>query len=146
MASSRGSVARTDVHVDVRVIAATNQNLDAAVAAGRFREDLFLRLNEVTIALPPLRERREEIPALTDLFIKKYSVQYNRPLIEITPPTLQALVNHDWPGNVRELENLAKRVVVLGTESTVLKELQQAAVAARSSSGHAAVGRSQRQS
>jgi two-component system, NtrC family, response regulator AtoC len=122
---------RTNVHVDVRVIAATNQNLDAAVAAGQFREDLFLRLNEVTIALPPLRERREEIPGLTDLFIKKYSVQYNRPLIEITPPTLQALVNHDWPGNVRELENLAKRVVVLGTESTVLRDLQQAAVAAR---------------
>jgi two-component system, NtrC family, response regulator AtoC len=78
-----------------------------------------------------LRERREEIPGLTDLFINRYSVQYNRPLIEITPPTLQALVNHDWPGNVRELENLAKRVVVLGTESTVLKDLQQAAVAAR---------------
>jgi two-component system, NtrC family, response regulator AtoC len=122
---------RVDVHVDVRVIAATNQNLDAAVAAGRFREDLFLRLNEVTIDLPPLRERREEIPALTDFFIKKYSVQYNRPLIEITPPTLQALVNHDWPGNVRELENFAKRVVVLGTESTVLRDLQQAAAAAR---------------
>jgi two-component system, NtrC family, response regulator AtoC len=122
---------KVDVHVDVRVIAATNQNLDAAVAAGRFREDLFVRLNEVTIALPPLRERREEIPALTDFFIKKYSVQYNRPLIEITPPTVQALVNHDWPGNVRELENLAKRVVVLGTESTVLKDLQHAAFAAR---------------
>jgi two-component system, NtrC family, response regulator AtoC len=122
---------KVDVHVDVRVIAATNQNLDAAVAAGRFREDLFLRLNEVTIDLPPLRERREEIPALTDFFIKKYSVQYNRPLIEITPPTLQALVNHDWPGNVRELENLAKRVVVLGTESTVLKDLQHAAAGSR---------------
>ena len=107
---------KVDVHVDVRVIAATNQHLDAAVAAGRFREDLFARLNEVTIDLPPLRERREEIPALTDFFIKKYPVQYNRPLIEITPPTLQALVNHDWPGNVRELENLAKRVVVLGSE------------------------------
>ena len=126
---------KVDVHVDVRVIAATNQDLDAAVAAGRFREDLFRRLNEVTIALPPLRERREEIPALTDFFIKKYSVQYNRPLIEITPPTLQALVDHDWPGNVRELENLAKRVVVLGTESTVLKDLQHAAAAAPSSSG-----------
>ncbi len=122
---------KVDVHVDVRVIAATNQHVDAAVAAGCFREDLFARLNEVTIDLPPLRERREEIPALTDFFIKKYSVQYNRPLIEITPPTLQALVNHDWPGNVRELENLAKRVVVLGSESTVLKDLQHAAAAFR---------------
>ena len=118
---------KADVHVDVRVIAATNQDIDAAVAAGRFREDLFLRLNSVTIDLPPLRERREEIPALTEYFLKKYSVQYNRPLIEITPPTLQALIEHDWPGNVRELENLAKRVVVLGGESAVLKDLQHAA-------------------
>jgi two-component system response regulator AtoC len=92
---------------------------------------LFLLLNGVTIDLPPLRERREEIPALTDFFIKKYSVQYNKPLTEITPPTLQALVEHDWPGNVRELENLAKRVVVLGSESAVLKDLQHAAAAAR---------------
>jgi two-component system response regulator AtoC len=122
---------KADVHVDVRVIAATNQHIDAAVAAGRFREDLFLLLNGVTIDLPPLRERREEIPALTDFFIKKYSVQYNKPLTEITPPTLQALVEHDWPGNVRELENLAKRVVVLGSESAVLKDLQHAAAAAR---------------
>ena len=118
---------KADVHVDVRVIAATNLDIDAAVAAGRFREDLFLRLNSVTIDLPPLRERREEIPALTEYFLKKYAVQYNRPLIEISPPTLQALIEHDWPGNVRELENLAKRVVVLGGESGVLKDLQHAA-------------------
>ena len=122
---------KADVRVDVRVIAATNQHIDAAVAAGRFREDLFERLNGVTISLPPLRERREEIPELTDFFIKKYSVQYSKPLVPITPSTLQALVEHDWPGNVRELENLAKRVVVLGSESAVLKDLQHAAAAAR---------------
>jgi len=122
---------KSDVHVDVRVIAATNQHIEAAVAAGRFREDLFVRLNGVTIDLPPLRERREEIPALTDFFIKKYSVQYNKPLLEISPPTLEALVEHDWPGNVRELENLAKRIVVLGSESSVLKDLQHTAVAGR---------------
>jgi len=119
------------VRVDVRVLAATNQNMDAAVAAGRFREDLFLRLNTVSINLPPLRERREEIPALTDFFIKKYSVHYNKPLVEITPPTMQALVKHEWPGNVRELESLSKRIVILGSESSVSKDLQQAAVAAR---------------
>jgi two-component system response regulator AtoC len=122
---------KADVHVDVRVIAATNQNIDAAVAAGRFREDLFRRLNGVTIDLPPLRERREEIPALTDFFIRRYSVQYNKPLVEITPPTMQALVEHDWPGNVRELENLAKRLVVLGSESEVVRDLQDAAALAR---------------
>ena len=113
------------------MIAATNQDIDAAVAAGHFREDLFMRLNGVTIDLPPLRERREEIPALTEFFLKKYAVQYNRPLIEISPPTLQALVEHDWPGNVRELENLAKRVVVLGNESGILKDLQHAAAVPR---------------
>jgi two-component system, NtrC family, response regulator AtoC len=122
---------KADVHVDVRVIAATNQHIEAAVAAGRFREDLFERLNGVTIDLPPLRERREEIPDLTDFFIKKYSVQYGKPLVAITPPTLQAMIEHDWPGNVRELENLAKRVVVLGSESAVLKDLQHAAAVAR---------------
>ena len=122
---------KAEVHVDVRVIAATNQDIDAAVATGHFREDLFMRLNGVTIDLPPLRERREEIPALTEFFLKKYAVQYNRPLIEISPPTLQALVEHDWLGNVRELENLAKRVVVLGNESGVLKDLQHAAAVAR---------------
>jgi len=122
---------KADVRVDVRVLAATNQHIDAAVAAGRFREDLFQRLNGVTISLPPLRERREEIPELTDFFIKKYSVQYGKPLVTITPPTLQALVEHDWPGNVRELENLAKRVVVLGSVSAVLKDLQHAATVAR---------------
>ena len=122
---------KSDVHVDVRVIAATNQHIEAAVAAGRFREDLFMRLNGVTIDLPPLRERREEIPALTDFFIKKYSVQYNKPLLEISPPTLQALVEHDWPGNVRELEDLAKRIVVLGSESSVLKDLRHTAFAGR---------------
>ncbi len=122
---------KSDVHVDVRVIAATNEHIEAAVAAGRFREDLFMRLNGVTIDLPPLRERREEIPALTDFFIKKYSVQYNKPLLEISPPTLQALVEHDWPGNVRELEDLAKRIVVLGSESSVLKDLQHTAFAGR---------------
>ena len=122
---------KADVHVDVRVHRRHQPGHRCAVATGHFREDLFLRLNGVTIDLPPLRERREEIPALTEFFLKKYAVQYNRPLIEISPPTLQALVEHDWPGNVRELENLAKRVVVLGNESGILKDLQHAAAVAR---------------
>jgi len=120
---------KADVRVDVRVIAATNRDLERAVAAGDFREDLFFRLNVVGITLPPLRERLEELPLLASFFLKKYAVRYNKPLIEISPDTLALFAAHDWPGNVRELENLIKRAVVLGTEATIQKDLQQAAAA-----------------
>jgi two-component system response regulator AtoC len=122
---------KADVRVDVRVVAATNRDLERAVVEGQFREDLFFRLNVVSINLPPLRERLEEVPALTAFFLKKYSVQYNKPLIELSPETMQLFMDHDWPGNVRELENLAKRAVVLGGEATVQRELQQAAALRR---------------
>jgi transcriptional regulator with GAF, ATPase, and Fis domain len=122
---------KSDVHVDVRVIAATNSDLERAVADGEFREDLFFRLNVVCIHVPPLRERREEIPLLADYFLKKYSVQYNRPLIELSAPVAQLLLEHDWPGNVRELENLIKRAVVLGGEEAILKDLHHAAATQR---------------
>ena len=114
-----------DVRVDVRVIAATNRNLDKAVADGQFREDLYFRLNVVSITLPALRDRREEIPLLTQYFLKKYSVQYNRPHFEIGGETMRLFMEHDWPGNIRELENLIKRAVVLGTELPIRKELSQ---------------------
>jgi two-component system response regulator AtoC len=114
-----------DVRVDVRVIAATNRNLDKAVADGQFREDLYFRLNVVVIALPPLRDRREEIPLLTEHFLKKYSVQYHKPHLEIGGETMRLFMEHDWPGNIRELENLIKRGVVLGTEAPIRKELTQ---------------------
>jgi two-component system response regulator AtoC len=116
---------KSDVHVDVRVIAATNRDLEQAVAEGQFREDLYFRLNVVTITLPPLRERREEVPVLTDFFCKKYSVQYNKPFAGVSPELARMFLNFDWPGNVRQLENLIKRMVVLGTEAPILKELQQ---------------------
>jgi two-component system response regulator AtoC len=112
-----------DVRVDVRVIAATNQDLERAVAAGTFREDLFFRLNVLSINLPPLRERREEIPALADYFLKKYSVQYNKPYTEISEEMMRLLKEYDWPGNVRELENLIKRAVVLGSEAAIQKDI-----------------------
>jgi two-component system response regulator AtoC len=112
-----------DVHVDVRVIAATNKDIEQAVADGHFREDLFFRLNVVGINLPPLRDRREEIPLLCDYFLKKYSVQYNKPYSELSAETMQLFMDHDWPGNVRELENLIKRTVVLGTEVPIRKEI-----------------------
>jgi two-component system response regulator AtoC len=112
-----------DVHVDVRVVAATNKDLEQAVADGTFREDLFFRLNVVCINMPPLRERREDIPVLAEYFLKKYSVQYNKPLAEISGDTMRLLAEYDWPGNIRELENLIKRTVVLGSEAPIHKEL-----------------------
>src|SRR5205823_791240 len=112
-----------DVRVDVRIIAATNRDLERAVGAGQFREDLFFRLNVVSIFVPPLRDRREEIPMLTEYFLKKYSVQYNKPYTEISHETMRLFMDYDWPGNVRELENLIKRAVVLATEVPIRKEI-----------------------
>jgi len=114
---------KNDVHVDVRVVAATNKDLEQAVADGQFREDLFFRLNVVSINLPPLRDRREEIPILSDYFLKKYSVQYNKPYIELSQETMNLLMEYDWPGNIRELENLIKRTVVLASEAPIRKEM-----------------------
>jgi transcriptional regulator with GAF, ATPase, and Fis domain len=116
-----------DVHVDVRVITATNRDLETAVADGSFREDLYFRLNVVTIALPPLRDRREEIPFLVDHFIKKYSVQYNKPGIAVSKDLSNQFLEYEWPGNIRQLENMIKRMVVLGGESAIVTELRQPA-------------------
>jgi len=120
---------KADVRVDVRVITATNCDLEGAVAAGKFREDLYFRLNVVTITIPPLRDRREEIPMLTDHFVKKYSVQYNKPFPGISTELSRMFMEYDWPGNVRQLENLIKRMVVLGSEAPIVHELRQPAPA-----------------
>jgi two-component system response regulator AtoC len=112
-----------DVRVDVRIISATNRNLEQAVGQGQFREDLFFRLNVVSIHLPPLRDRREDIPLLTDYFLRTYSVQYHKPHFEISSDTMRLFVDYPWPGNVRELENLVKRTVVLGNEMAIRREL-----------------------
>ena len=124
---------KNDVQVDVRVITATNRDLETAVASGEFREDLYFRLNVVAISLPPLRERREEVPLLAEHFLKKYAVQYNKPPVEISPELSRHFMEYNWPGNVRELENMIKRMVVLGSETPILTELRQHAssVAAR---------------
>ena len=116
---------KSDVRVDVRVITATNCDLESAVAGGKFREDLYFRLNVVTITIPPLRDRREEIPMLTDHFVKKFSVQYNKPFPGISAELSHQFLEYDWPGNVRQLENMIKRMVVLGSEAPILSELQQ---------------------
>jgi DNA-binding NtrC family response regulator len=106
--------------VDVRIVAATHRDLTAEVKAGRFREDLFYRLNVVSVTLPPLRERKSDIPPLVNHFLEKYGEGYGKPMKGLAPGTLQALLAHDWPGNIRELENAIERAVVLaqGSELT----------------------------
>ncbi|HEY4243236.1 MAG TPA: sigma-54 dependent transcriptional regulator [Kofleriaceae bacterium] len=101
------------IHVDVRVIAATNRNLTAEVAAGRFREDLYYRLNVVSIEMPPLRDRAGDIPALARFFLARYARENAKTIEDFSPAALERLVAHAWPGNVRELENAVERAVVL---------------------------------
>jgi two-component system, NtrC family, response regulator AtoC len=117
---------REDVHVDVRVVAATNRDLERAVGDKAFREDLFFRLNVVCITLPPLRQRRDEILLLTDLFLQQYAEHYNKPLLTVSAETRRLFTEYDWPGNVRELENVVKRMVILGTDAPVGQELRDA--------------------
>jgi len=112
------------ISVDVRIIAATNRNLEAFVKEGRFREDLYHRLNVVPIALPPLRERREDIPVLSDYFLRRFSSETTKDFTEITPQVQEKLLAYDWPGNVRELANVIERAVVLGQGPMItLKDL-----------------------
>lgn len=113
----------SDVRVDTRIIAATNRNLEEAVKDGSFREDLYYRLNVVTVNLPPLRDRIDAVPLLVDHFLTKYNEQYKKDLGELTDSTVKVMHEYHWPGNVRELENMVKRMVVLGNEQTVLQEI-----------------------
>lgn len=104
------------VRIDVRLISATNRDLSERVKAGAFREDLYYRLNVFPIEAPPLRERREDIPALTDHFIARFNVEENKRVAGCSPETLRMLVEHDWPGNVRQLENAVYRAIVLADQ------------------------------
>jgi len=104
---------RHNIRVDVRTICATNRDLAREVAAGRFREDLFYRLNVINILVPPLRDRREEIPGIVGYFTQRYSRVFNVPERELSPETMQAFLGYGWPGNIRELENFIKRMIVL---------------------------------
>jgi two-component system, NtrC family, response regulator AtoC len=105
--------AKKETCVDVRILGATNQNMDAAVRNGSFREDLYLCLNGVNITIPPLRDRKEEIPVYVDYFLTKYQIKYNVQLDPIPDPIMKVLIDHRWSGNVRELETAIKRFVVL---------------------------------
>jgi two-component system response regulator FlrC len=110
------------IDIDVRVIATTNRDLQTLVRNEDFREDLYYRLNVVRLTVPPLRERRADIPLLADLFCKRYARSFGRPGIDISAEALERLSQHDWPGNVRELENLIQRAVTLCIGSTIRPE------------------------
>jgi two-component system, NtrC family, response regulator AtoC len=115
---------RSVVKVDVRILAATNINIPEALATKRLREDLYYRLNAFTLSLPPLRERKEEIPILLKHFMSRMSELYARPPLPLSPAMLEACLNHPWPGNLRELSNFVKRYLVLGDETLAVAELQ----------------------
>src|SRR5207244_207822 len=105
--------ARSNIKVDVRIVAASNQDLEQAVATGEFREDLFYRLNVIRVAVPPLRKRPEEIPLLANYFVERYARLFQRAQFTLPPETMHRLTRHSFPGNVRELENMVKRMIVL---------------------------------
>lgn len=145
---------RETIRVDVRIVASTNRNLEAAMSSGQFREDLYYRLNVVEIAIPPLRERREEIPFLVSSFLAAFNRQYHRN-VELSPEIVTLFREYSWPGNVRELENIIRRLVVLSNARPVCEEVIARLRAAtrqappclpgtepppRSSNGHAVLG------
>jgi len=111
-----------DVEADFRALAATNRDLEQAVEEGSFRRDLYYRLNVVQIHIPPLRERREDVPALAQHFLEMLRVRLNKRTGSISPQAMQLLVNHDWPGNVRELENAIERALVVGKQKRIVLE------------------------
>src|ERR1700716_1217803 len=123
-----------EIQVDVRIIAATNVDLRTMVRDGRFREDLFYRLNVISIDLPPLRPRREDIPLLVQHFLQKYSEENERPRRRISTEALRPLVSYSWPGNVRELENTIERAVVLSSDSDIGLDLLPDHIVGRGSS------------
>jgi Nif-specific regulatory protein len=110
------------IKIDIRLITATNKNLEEAVEDGTFRQDLYYRLNVVNLEMPPLRDRTEDIPLLANYFAAKYSEKCKRRISGISPEAQARLLNYDWPGNVRELENALERAVVLGTTDRILLE------------------------
>jgi DNA-binding NtrC family response regulator len=120
-----------ELQVDVRIIAATNVDLKQQVRDGKFREDLFYRLNVITVDLPPLRQRKEDIPLLAGFFLHRYSEENERPARRMTPEGLRPLLAYSWPGNVRELENVIERAVVLSTGVEIRAELLPDHIAGR---------------
>jgi two-component system response regulator PilR (NtrC family) len=112
-----------EIAIDVRVIAATNRDLEQQVTESTFREDLYYRLNVIPITVPPLRQRREDLPLLVNHFLRKYVPAARKSIVRVSPDSLAALANYDWPGNVRQLENTIERAVALETADELHVEL-----------------------
>jgi two-component system, NtrC family, response regulator PilR len=117
-----------ELQADIRVIAATNQDLAKAISEGRFREDLYYRINVIPIALPPLRDRREDIPLIAEHFLAKFNDQMEKSITGIAHASMELLTRHEWPGNIRELENVLERAVALESSPTILPESLPAAI------------------
>jgi two-component system response regulator AtoC len=113
------------VQVDVRIVAATNRDVETMMMNGEFREDLYYRLKVIELVVPALRERRDEIATLSDFFVARYSRKYNRPARPISDELRQLFLQYEWPGNIRELENMIKRVVILQDEQLVVREIER---------------------
>ena len=113
----------SDTEVDVRIIAATNQSLKELIRTNLFREDLFFRLNVIPIHVPPLRERREDIPKLTRYFAVKYSGLPGGGSLDVLPEAMESLVSYEWPGNVRELENVIERIIAMGVGENITPDM-----------------------
>jgi len=114
-----------EVKVNCRILCATNKNLERMVEEGKFRRDLFYRINVVNILVPPLRERKDDIPVLVDYFIGRYSQMYNREPAKTSPKLMEMFLNYSWPGNVRELENNVKRLIILDNEAQLIAEFNR---------------------
>jgi two-component system, NtrC family, response regulator AtoC len=117
--------------IAARVIATTNRNLDEEMRAGRFRSELYYRINGVCLRLPPLRERKDDIPLFADFFLKKHAAQFGRQRPSLGSRTLQTFMDHSWPGNIRELENVIKKIVALNDEELATAELMRAPIVER---------------
>jgi DNA-binding NtrC family response regulator len=110
------------IKVDIRLIVATNKDLEEAIANGKFREDLYYRLNVVSIMIPPLKERKGDIPELVSYFLKKFNREFKKGIVGITPPAMEKITSYGWPGNVRQLENVLKRAMVLCQGEWILED------------------------
>jgi len=117
---------KKDVRVDVRVLAATNKNIEEAVNSGGFREDLYYRLNVVNVTIPPLRDRKEEIPIFVEYFLDKFGKKYRKTVKPLSEQIMKVFLRYHWLGNIRELENVIQRIIVLGNEKVILDELDSA--------------------
>jgi DNA-binding NtrC family response regulator len=123
------------VSVNIRIIAATNKDLRQAVKTGEFREDLFFRLNVISLTLPPLRERSDDLPALAKFFLNRHARDAKRPGMMFSPETMEAMRRYPWPGNIRELENVVARAVVLNQSDTIEPDMLSLDAISRSSPG-----------